>query len=176
MRFFSAVCRISEDNVNSSSTARTILFWISIVFLGVMLWSLLSANGPGARELGPSYSEFMAKVDNGDVKEVTMYLSPNINELQGEYVRAANSKSHVTIFKEAAPDLTKELNDKAVQIKVKEVRSGDWVLILLNAAPLILLVGFCLFLMRQMQAGGNKALSFGKSRARLLSAQQKKAT
>src|SRR5690348_5973844 len=59
---------------------------------------------------------------------------------------------------------------------VKEVRSGDWVLILLNAAPLILLVGFCLFLMRQMQAGGNKAFSFGKSRARLLSAQQKKAT
>ena len=49
-------------------------------------------------------------------------------------------------------------------------------MILLNAAPLILLVGFCLFLMRQMQAGGNKALSFGKSRARLLSAQQKKAT
>jgi len=63
-----------------------------------------------------------------------------------------------------------------VQLKVKEVRSGDWVLILLNAAPLILLVGFCLFLMRQMQSGGNKALSFGKSRARLLSAQQKKAT
>ena len=59
---------------------------------------------------------------------------------------------------------------------MKEVRSGDWVLILLNAAPLMLLVGFCLFLMRQMQAGGNKALSFGKSRARLLSAQQKKAT
>jgi cell division protease FtsH len=59
---------------------------------------------------------------------------------------------------------------------VKEVRSGDWVLILLNALPLLLLAGFVFFLMRQMQAGGNKALSFGKSRARLLSAQQKKAT
>jgi cell division protease FtsH len=56
------------------------------------------------------------------------------------------------------------------------VRSGDWVLILLNALPLLLLAGFVFFLMRQMQAGGNKALSFGKSRARLLSAQQKKAT
>src|SRR5260370_36136401 len=141
-----------------------------------MLWKLVSANGQSARELEPSYSEFMAKVDNGDVKEVTMYLSPNSYELQGEYVRPANSKFHVTIFKEAAPDLTKQLKDKAVQIKVKEGRSGDWVLILLNAAPLILLVGFCLFLMRQMQAGGNKALSFGKSRARLLSAQQKKGT
>ena len=105
-----------------------------------------------------------------------MYLSPNSYELQGEYVRPANKKFHVTVFKEAAPDLTKQLKEKNVQIKVKEVRSGDWVLILLNAAPLILLVGFWFFLMRQMQAGGNKALSFGKSRARLLSAQQKKAT
>jgi cell division protease FtsH len=162
--------------LNSSSTAKTILFWICIVFLGVMLWKLVSANGAQAREDEPSYSEFMAKVDAGDVKEVTLYLSPNSYELQGEYVRPANRKFHVTVFKEAAPDLAKTLRDKAVQIKVKEVRSGDWLLILLNALPLILLAGFVFFLMRQMQAGGNKALSFGKSRARLLSAQQKKAT
>ncbi|MDQ1410296.1 MAG: cell division protease FtsH, partial [Acidobacteriaceae bacterium] len=162
--------------MNSSSTAKTILFWISIVFLGVMLWKLVSANGAQAREDEPSYSEFMGKVDANDVKEVTLYLSPNSYELQGEYVRPANHKFHLTVFKESAPDLAKQLRDKTVPMKVKEVRSGDWVLILLNAAPLILLVGFCLFLMRQMQAGGNKALSFGKSRARLLSAQQKKAT
>ena len=163
--------------MNSSSTAKTILFWISIVFLGVMLWKLVSANGSQARELTPSYSEFMVKVDQGDIKEVTLYLSPNSYEIQGEYLRPPNTKFTVTVFKEAAPDLVKELKDKGAMIKgMKEVRSGDWILILLNAAPLILLVGFCLFLMRQMQAGGNKALSFGKSRARLLSAQQKKAT
>jgi cell division protease FtsH len=161
--------------VNPSSTAKTILFWLSIVLLGVMLWKLVSANGQAAREDEPSFSEFMAHVDQGDVKEVTMYLSPNSYELQGEYVKA-NKKFHVTVFKEATPDLTKQLRDKSVLIKVKEVRSGDWLIILLNALPLLLLVGFCLFLMRQMQAGGNKALSFGKSRARLLSAQQKKVT
>ncbi|HZV89010.1 MAG TPA: ATP-dependent zinc metalloprotease FtsH [Candidatus Binatus sp.] len=163
--------------MNSSSTAKTILFWISIVFLGVMLWKLVSANGSQQREDTPGYSEFMAHVDAGDVKEVTLYLSPNSYEIQGEYLHPANRKFTVTVFKEAAPDLVKELKDKGAVIKgMKEVRSGDWILILLNAAPLILLVGFCLFLMRQMQAGGNKALSFGKSRARLLSAQQKKAT
>jgi cell division protease FtsH len=118
----------------------------------------------------------MAKVEAGQVKEVTMYLSPNSYEMQGEYNNPANHKFHVTVFKEAAPDVTKALHEKSVPIKVKEVRSGDWLLIVLNALPLVLLVGFCLFLMRQMQAGGNKALSFGKSRARLLSAQQKKAT
>jgi cell division protease FtsH len=159
-----------------NSTAKTILFWISIVFLGVMLWKLVSTNGQNAREEAPSYSEFMAKVDQGDVKEVTMYLSPNSYELQGEYVRPANHKFRITVPKENAPEITKNLRDKAVQLSVKEVRSGDWVLILLNALPLLLLAGFVFFLMRQMQAGGNKALSFGKSRARLLSAQQKKAT
>src|SRR6266480_4637153 len=174
--FFPAGCSISEDNVNSSSTAKTILFWISIVFLGVMLWKLVSANGSQTREDTPTYSVWLAKVDAGEVKEVTMYLSPNSYDLQGEYYKPANMKFQVTIPKEEAPTVTKALRDKAVQLRVKEVRSGDWVLILLNAAPLILLVGFCLFLMRQMQSGGNKALSFGKSRARLLSAQQKKAT
>jgi cell division protease FtsH len=162
--------------VNPSSTAKTILFWLSIVLLGVMLWRLVSANGQAAREDTPSYSEFMAHVEQGDVKEVTMYLAPNSYEVQGEYAKPANKKFRTTIFKEDAPNLTKQLRDKQVAINVKEVRSGDWLIILLNALPLLLLVGFCLFLMRQMQAGGNKALSFGKSRARLLSAQQKKVT
>jgi cell division protease FtsH len=162
--------------VNSSSTAKTILFWISIIFLGVMLWKLVSANGAQTHEDTPTYSEWMAKLDAGEVKEVTMYLSPNSYDLQGEYNKPVNRKFQVTIPKEDAPTVTKALRDKAVQLKVKEVRSGDWVLILLNALPLLLLAGFVFFLMRQMQAGGNKALSFGKSRARLLSAQQKKAT
>ena len=162
--------------MNSSSTAKTILFWISIVFLGVMLWKLVSSNGATAREQTPSYSDFLVQVEKGYVKEATLYLSPNSYELQGEYVNPANQKFRVTIPKEETPQLTKVLQDKAVMLSVKEVRSGDWVLILLNALPLLLLAGFVFFLMRQMQAGGNKALSFGKSRARLLSAQQKKAT
>ena len=162
--------------MNSSSTAKTVLFWISIVFLGVMLWRLVSNSTQTAREDNPSYSEFVAKVDDGEVKEVTMYLSPNSYEMQGEYAKPVNHKFRVTVPKENAPEITKLLHDKAVQLNVKEVRSSDWVLILLNALPLLLLAGFVFFLMRQMQAGGNKALSFGKSRARLLSAQQKKAT
>jgi cell division protease FtsH len=141
-----------------------------------MLWRLVSANGQAAREDTPSYSEFAAKVDSGDVKEVTLYLSQNSYELQGEYVRPANRKFRVLIPKEKAPQIMDTLHDKAVQLNVKEVRSSDWWLALLNILPLLLLAAFVFFLMRQMQAGGNKALSFGKSRARLFSAQQKKAT
>jgi len=161
--------------VNTSSTAKTILFWMLIIFLGVMLWKMVSANGQSQRELEPSYSEFMAQVETGNVREVTLYLSPDSYEVQGQYRQPAN-KFTVTIFKESAPDLAKTLQQKGVLINVKKVTRGDWIMFLLNAAPLFLLVGFCIFLMRQMQAGGNKALSFGKSRARLLSAQQKKAT
>ncbi|HXN22553.1 MAG TPA: ATP-dependent zinc metalloprotease FtsH [Candidatus Dormibacteraeota bacterium] len=146
-----------------------------IIFLGVMLWKMVSQSGQPGREIEPSYTDFMKNVDDGNVKEATLYLSPNSYEVQGELFNP-NSKFRVTIFKEAAPDLAKLLTQKNVRVHVKEVTRGDWIVFLLNAAPLFLLVGFCIFLMRQMQAGGNKALSFGKSRARLLSAQQKKAT
>jgi cell division protease FtsH len=161
--------------VNPSSTIKTIMFWLFIILLGVLLWTLVSKSGQSAREEEPSYSEFVAQVDRGNVKEVTLYLSPTSYEVEGEW-REPSKKFRTTIFKESAPDLTKVLRDKNVLINVKEVNRADWVSFLLNAAPLLLLVGFWIFMMRQMQAGGNKALSFGKSRARLLTAQQKKAT
>jgi cell division protease FtsH len=161
--------------VNPSSTVKTIMFWLFIIMLAVLLWTLVSKSGQSAREEEPSYSEFMAQVDRGNVKEVTLYLSPTSYEIEGEW-REPSKKFRTTIFKESAPDLAKTLRDKQVLINVKEVNRADWVTFLLNAAPLFLLVAFWIFMMRQMQAGGNKALSFGKSRARLLTAQQKKAT
>ena len=161
--------------MNPSSTLKTIMFWLFIIMLAVLLWTLVSKSGQSAREEEPSYSEFMAQVDRGNVKEVTLYLSPTSYEIEGEW-REPSKKFRTTIFKETAPDLTKTLRDKQVLINVKEVNRADWVTFLLNAAPLFLLVAFWIFMMRQMQAGGNKALSFGKSRARLLTAQQKKAT
>src|SRR6202521_974 len=146
-----------------------------IILLCVVLWRMVSASGQAAREEQPSYNEFEAQVDHGNVKEVTIYLSPNSYEIEGEW-REPAKKFRVTVFKESAPDLTKELQDKGVLINVKEVTHADWINFLLTAAPIFLLVGFWIIMMRQMQAGGNKALSFGKSRARLLTAQQKKAT
>jgi cell division protease FtsH len=161
--------------VNPSSTLKTIMFWLFIILLGVLLWTLVSRSGQSAREEEPSYSEFMAQVERGNVKEVTLYLSPTSYEVEGEW-REPSKKFRTTIFRESAPDLTKTLRDKQVLINVKEVNRADWVTFLVNGLPIFLLVAFWIFMMRQMQAGGNKALSFGKSRARLLTAQQKKAT
>jgi 2-C-methyl-D-erythritol 2,4-cyclodiphosphate synthase len=64
------------------------------------------------------------------------------------------------------PGLLGQLRGKNVLIYVKEIRSGDWTLILLNAAPLILLVGFCLFLMRQMKGNAKRALVLRAATAR----------
>jgi 2-C-methyl-D-erythritol 2,4-cyclodiphosphate synthase len=135
--------------MNSGSATKTILFWISIILLGVMLWKLVSAK-PGSRENEITYSDFMAKVDAGDIKEATLYLEQNSYDLWGQDIRSGRGL-HTTLFKEAAPSAIEQLRQKGVQVKVQEVHGTDWVLLLLNGLPLLLLVGFCLFLMRQMQ-------------------------
>jgi cell division protease FtsH len=158
-----------------NSTVRTILFWLLMILLAVVLWKMASTGGQSAHEAEPSYTDFLGKVQNGGVKDVTIYLAPNSAELQGEYRDATKFKG-VTIANTAIPDVTKSLQDHNVLYNYKEVKTADWLSFLVNFAPLILLVLFWVFMMKQMQAGGNKALSFGKSRARLLTAQQKKAT
>ncbi len=151
--------------MNSSSTAKTILFWFSIILLGIMLWKLVSSNGTSSRANEISYNEFMSKVEAGEIKEVTMYLGQTSYELWGREARTDRGFS-TTLFKEAAPSVVEHLREKGVEVKVKEVRSGDWVLLLLNGLPLLLLVGFCLFLMRQMRSGGQRALAAWTTKAR----------
>ncbi|MGD0964433.1 MAG: ATP-dependent zinc metalloprotease FtsH [Candidatus Acidiferrales bacterium] len=158
-----------------NSTVRTVLFWLLMILLAVVLWKMASTGGPSAHEDEPSYTNFLAKVQSGNVKDVTIYLSPNSAELQGEY-RDGSKFRGVTLANTAIPDVTKAFQDQHVLYNYKEVKDANWVSLLFNFGPLILLVFFWIFMMKQMQAGGNKALSFGKSRARLLTAQQKKAT
>jgi cell division protease FtsH len=161
--------------VNSSSAAKTILVWMFIILLALLLWRLFAPGSQGQRVAEVSYGEFMARVDANNVKDVTLNISANSYDIEGEY-REPDSKFHTTIFKEAAPDLAKELREKNVHITIKETSHGDWITIVLQVVPFVILFALWIFMLRQMQAGGNKALSFGKSRARLLTAQQKKAT
>ncbi|HEY0704666.1 MAG TPA: ATP-dependent zinc metalloprotease FtsH [Candidatus Acidoferrales bacterium] len=158
-----------------NSTVRTILFWLLMILLAVVLWKMASTGGQSAHEDEPNFTTFLAKVQSGSVKDVTIYLAQNSAELQGEYREAGKFKG-VTIANTSIPDVTKALQDHNVLYNFKEVKNADWLTFLMNFAPIILLVLFWIFMMKQMQAGGNKALSFGKSRARLLTAQQKKAT
>lgn len=131
-----------------------------------MLWKLVSTNGTSSRQDDISYSDFMAKLDTDDITAVTLYLSPNSYEVYGESAHPTRRKFRLTVPKEVVPDLLKQLREKNVPVEVKEVRTGDWTLILLNAAPLILLVGFCLFLMRQMRGNSTQRLLLRAATAR----------
>ncbi len=148
---------------------------IFVVLLCLVLWHMASGSGKSAQQGETSYSDFVAQMDRGNVKEATIRLSPNSYQVEGQWREPAKAFS-VTVFKEAAPDLTKELREKGALITVKEATGTDWMSLLIMIVPLTLLAVFFLVMMRQMQAGGNKALSFGKSTARLLTAKQKKAT
>ena len=96
-----------------NSTVRTILFWLLMILLAVVLWKMASTGGQSAHEDEPQYTNFVAKVQSGSVKDVTIYLAPNSAELQGEYRDATKFKG-VTIANTAIPDLTKSLQDHNV--------------------------------------------------------------
>src|SRR5690348_3511985 len=148
---------------------------MAMILLAVLLWRMASTGGQTAREQTPSYTDFQTQVQKGNVSEATIMLSSVSAEVDGQF-REPKDKFRVTVPKETLNDLTKELQAKNVDVNIKTVSDNNWMTFLIDGVPFILLLVIFLIMMRQMQAGGNKALSFGKSRARLLTAQQKKAT
>ncbi|MGA2689370.1 MAG: ATP-dependent zinc metalloprotease FtsH [Candidatus Korobacteraceae bacterium] len=153
-----------------NSTVKTVVFWLVIVLSGVLLWQVVKGANSGAKERDITFSEFLSQVDSGNVSEVTIIGQ----EVRGKF---KNDKAgfHTTIMA-GYTDMVKELRDKNVNMTVKDAQAGGWPSWLLNLAPFVLLGALWFIMIRQMQTGGNKALSFGKSRARLLSMQQKKVT
>jgi cell division protease FtsH len=137
--------------------------------LAVLLFAIVR-TGNTPREEQISFTQFLEKVKNKEIREVTIadrdahgiYQNPNMGfrtQLPLNY-----------------PQMIDLMAQNGVNIIWKDTSSGNWISILLNASPFIVLLAFWIFMMRQMQSGGNKALSFGKSRARLHSTQQKKVT
>jgi len=153
-----------------NSTVKTVVFWLVIVLSGVLLWQVVKGANSGAKEREITFSQFLSDVDQSNVSEVTI-VGPDVH---GKF---KNDKAtfHTTVV-EAYPDMIKEMRDKGVNITVKNSQGGGYSTWLLNLAPFVLLGALWFIMIRQMQTGGNKALSFGKSRARLLSMQQKKVT
>ena len=152
-----------------NSTAKTIVFWAVMLATALLLWQFVKSGSPVEDEL--SFTDFMTNVEQGNISEITLYGN---NEVQGRF-KTDNSRLK-TVVPNDYPDLISILREKGVVINVKESSNSSWVNMLLSAAPFLLLIGFWIFMMRQMQTGGNKALSFGKSRARLLTTQQRKIT
>ena len=134
----------------------------------ILLWRVIQTGSAAGVEL-LTYSEFYQEVKAGNVRSVTIAGNQITGKLRGD-------EDLRTTIPSDYPGIIDVLQEAGVAIEVKESNTSAWLSFLINASPFILLFGFWIFMMRQMQAGGNKALSFGKSRARLLTSQQKKIT
>jgi cell division protease FtsH len=155
-----------------NSTVKTVLFWLLIVVSAALLWEVVKGARDGQKDKEINVTQFMGDVDQNNVHEITV----NGMEVRGKY--RDGSAFHTTAPSNYfTPEMLKNLQSKGVVISFRDINSGSLPLQLLGTwAPLILLGALWFFMIRQMQTGGNKALSFGKSRARLLSMQQKKVT
>ena len=148
-------------------STKNLLFWISAGILIILLWSLFQS--PAAAKKDVTFSQFMTEVEQGTVEKVTIQEM----QLNGVY---KDGQTFKTTLPSGYADLIKILRENKVDIVVKDASRSPLLSILLSWFPILLIILFWVFFMRQMQAGGNKAMSFGKSRAKLFSAQQKKVT
>ena len=151
-----------------NSTVKTAVFWVVMLCTAILLWRVIQTGSAAGVEL-LTYSEFYQEVKAGNVRSVTIAGNQITGKLRGD-------ENLRTTIPSDYPGIIDVLQEAGVAIEVKESNTPAWLSFLINASPFILLFGFWIFMMRQMQAGGNKALSFGKSRARLLTSQQKKIT
>jgi cell division protease FtsH len=151
-----------------NSRAKNLLFWVVVGLFMILLFNLFSVP-THAPEEEVIFSDFMAKLDKGDIEKVII----KSNHVSG----VLKDKTRIRTYTADYPDFVKVLREKGVQIEAKPPDESPWyITFLVTWGPFVLFLGLWFFLMRQMQIGGNKALSFGKSRARMLTEERKKVT
>ncbi|HIE64886.1 MAG: ATP-dependent zinc metalloprotease FtsH [Nitrospira sp.] len=147
---------------------KNLALWVVVGLFMILLFNLFQApSRPIEDEI--IFSDFMSKVEKSEVSEVTI----KENFISGILKDGTKFKTYMTDF----PDLVSILRKENVRISAKPPELPPWYMtFLMTWGPFILFIGLWVFFMRQMQMGGNKAMSFGKSRARLLSEEKKKIT
>jgi len=146
---------------------KNLALWIVVTLMMIMLYNLFSQQR--VPQVNINYTDFLAMVESEKVADVI---------IQGQELLVTDtSRNRFKVFAPQDADLIKILRQKGVSINAKPQAESPWyVSILVSWLPMIVLIGVWIFFMRQMQSGGGKALSFGKSRARLQSDQSKKVT
>ena len=150
-----------------SQSSKHIALWLVLLLVFLVIFSVFSKQH--GREPEVVFSEFMGSVERGEVQEVVIQGQ----NIQGKYKSGERFRS----FAPNDPELVKTLRDRKVKIAAKPEDESPWYMVLLlNWFPMLLLIGVWIFFMRQMQVGGGKAMSFGKSRAKLLTENQHRVT
>jgi cell division protease FtsH len=144
---------------------KNLALWLVISLMVIMLYQVFKQ--PGAASTTVGYSDFVSMVESGGVMQVI---------IQGNNLTGTSTQGPFKTVAPNDPDLISLLRRNNVKIEVKPEGSSTWFQIFTYWFPIILFVGIWIFFIRQMQAGGGKALSFGKSRARLMTDAQEKVT
>ncbi len=152
--------------------SKNLALWLIISLMMIMLFNMFQKPRVVEDRLG--FSELMTQIEDGRVKSVVIQG----NDLTGKYLDKDNKEKAFRSYKPTFDaDLTEKLLEKKITIQAKpEEERFSWFSIFISWFPLLLLVGIWIFFMRQMQMGGGKAMSFGKSRAKLLTEAQGKIT
>jgi cell division protease FtsH len=151
--------------------SRNLGLWLLLLLMGLLLWSIVTKQQPREKQI--SFDEFMQSVDKEEISDVT---------IQGENAHGRRKlpggvAEDFKAFVPKDPALWRVLREKGVRVDYKPEDNEPWYLVaIVQWAPMLLLVGVWIFFMRQMQVGGGKAMSFGKSRAKLLSENTHKVT
>jgi len=146
---------------------KNVALWVIIVLMVVMLYNIFNQQHP--KEIEKSYSDFLTMVENEQVKNVDIHGN--------ELVVIDQNNNLFRVYAPQDNELIGTLRTKGVSINVKPEPETPWFIsVLVSWFPMVLLIGVWIFFMRQMQSGGGKALSFGKSSARMLSDQTDKIT
>ena len=146
-----------------NSTVKTVVFWVLIATCLIVLWHVVESGVGMGKDQEVPFSKFMSDAQTGQIADVTVVG----NEVHGHY-RTGKENFHSTVPSNY-PDMYKVLEDHQVSVTIKDSQGSAWFNILLQLSPILLLGALWFFMLRQMQTGGNKAMSFGKSKAPLLS-------
>ena len=150
-----------------NSTLKSAVFWVALILVAILVWNFSTRFQQHDRTV--TFSEFINWVHGDSVESVVI----TGQDLTG---KTRQGESFRTYVPPSYDGLSNELVERKVIVTAKEPTASPWASLLYTWAPVLLMVGFWIFFMRQMQSGGNKALSFGKSKAKLSSSAQKKVT
>ena len=151
-----------------NSSVRGFAFWMALVVAAVLIWNFSTQFQTGDNVV--SFSDFVQMVEAGQVETVTL----TGNEVTG--TRVGSGETFRTFAPPQYEGLVNTLVERDIAVSAKADTGSPWATLLYTWAPILLILGFWLFFMRQVQSGGNKALSFAKSRAKLSSSTEKKVT
>lgn len=149
---------------------KTVALWLSLVLIAIMMFNVYNQKATRINKI--EYSDFKTALKNGEIERVTIVIEDNI--IKGDYI---GGKGKFSLVADTGQETQKLIEKYGVPLSFKKTPPPSFLQqVFLSWGPAILIIIIFIFLFRQIQAGGGKAMSFGKSRAKLMTKDKKKAT